>query len=365
MTQEVNFSVGYLPMPSLRQAEPVRLEQDEALIVAAGFEDRSLAFASFFDCSRANALFLRYVPDLENKIHQTAKALENCGLKTGDINEIEFSRFEPGGFCEQLTKWLVERKIEKAKIDISAMSKLAICLILDVCNSLDVDLTIFYAEAASYGPTKAEYDSAKKNDKIFQPSIRMFTGLEDVVVTRRLSSTAMQGQPIALITFMSFNEKFTQALLNRINPRRLFLINGRPPELSWREEATAWIHETLRSEWNDDNPIHEATKLPVRSTCTRDYQASVYQLLSLYWELSVEHKVLIAPTGSKMQALASYIVKAMHKDIHMEYPTPKGYLRDYSSGIGSCWMVSFGKFNHALEGWKKMDLRHNLLNRID
>ena len=56
--------------------------------------------------------------------------------------------------------------------------------------------------------------------------------------------------------FMSFNESLTQALLDCVFPSRLFLINGRPPVHIWRETATAWIHETLRSEWREsDNHV--------------------------------------------------------------------------------------------------------------
>jgi hypothetical protein len=43
-----------------------------------------------------------------------------------------------------------------------------------------------------------------------------------------------------------------------------------------------------------------------------------------------------------MQAVASFVARATHPDIHVEYPTPKGFLPNYSSGIAGAWLLRFG-----------------------
>jgi hypothetical protein len=171
--------------------------------------------------------------------------------------------------------------------------------------------------------------------------------IQGVIRVNRLSSVAMQGQPIAAIAFMSFNELLTQALVDAVYPSRLFLINGRrPARLAWREEATAWIHEQLRREWSGDNPLAapstDRKQLPLRNVSTHEYRETVATLVSLYWEYGVDHRVLLAPTGSKMQTVGCYIAKALHPDIHIEYPTPTGYLDLYSTGVDQTWLVDFG-----------------------
>jgi hypothetical protein len=46
------------------------------------------------------------------------------------------------------------------------MSKLAIMLTLKVCLELTVPVTIFYAEAMIYGPSKEEFETARLKNEI-------------------------------------------------------------------------------------------------------------------------------------------------------------------------------------------------------
>jgi hypothetical protein len=193
----------------------------------------------------------------------------------------------------------------------------------------------------------------------------VYSGLGGVVRSSRLSSVSLQGEPTALIAFMSMNEVLTQALIDCICPSRLFLINGRPPDHRWREQATAWIHDELRREWPlADNPtasVGSEPPTPSRVTSTLDYTESVSVLLDLYWECSAEYRIVLAPTGSKMQAVACLIAKALHSDIHIEYPTPESFLREYSNGIGARWLVDFGCLQERLLEWRRRIINDRLM----
>ncbi len=228
------------------------------------------------------------------------------------------------------------------------MSKLAILLCLDVSRELRLNVRVHYAEALQYGPTFEEYQEARQANALSRPSFQIYSGVRGVVRVARFSSVAMQGQPTAAIAFMSFNEELIQALLDSVYPSRLFLINGRPPILAWREEATAWIHSRLVSEWPTDNLLDDQG-LPTRKASTLDYREAFNVLRELYWNLNIDHRILLAPTGSKMQTLACFLMIAIHPDIHVEYPTPQGFLQLYSTGIGKSWMVNFGKLNELVE----------------
>jgi hypothetical protein len=174
----------------------------------------------------------------------------------------------------------------------------------------------------------------------------------------------MQGQPTAALVFMSFNDALTQILLNTVYPGRLFLINGRPPVHSWREEATAWIHDQVRREWEEDNPMQsslaEGVWLPKRVASTLDYRETVSLLLQLYWQLSATHRVLLAPAGSKLQAVGCFLVKALHPDIHIEYPSPEGFLPYYSSLVGNRWLLDLGDLSELLVAISKAERRRYL-----
>jgi hypothetical protein len=285
-------------------------------------------------------------------------------IEVNDNDVLKYDRFAPGGFEASLSARLLLLRASRAIVDVSSMSKLEIMLVLNVCRELSLQITVLYAEAVSYGPSEPEFQSARRKNEIHQPTLQVFTGVHGVVRVDSLGSVAMQGQPTAAIVFMSFNDALTQVLLNTVYPSRLFLINGRPPSHKWRESATAWIHDQVRREWEEDNPTtvdgETGVALPVRSVSTLDYRETISTVLQLYWSLSDRYRILLAPAGSKMQTVGCYLAKALHPDIHIEYPSPEGFTKEYSRGIGSRWMINLGSFSDRLNAMSRAERRNCL-----
>lgn len=50
-----------------------------------------------------------------------------------------------------------------------------------------------------------------------------------------------------------------------------------------------------------------------------------------------------------MQAVGCYLAKALHPDIHIEYPSPEGFLPEYSSGIAARWILNLGRLGRLLD----------------
>ena len=340
----------------------VSLHRRDLLIHAPGFEDRTVAFPGTLKAvAGASALLLNYRPyNSLNRNEEVRRLLMMAGVC--EIIECIYDRFDPTEFDVFLRELLSKHNYERVVVDISSMSKLAVVLVLDACRSVEVEMDVLYAEAARYGPTESEFEDARVATEGHRPSLQIYSGVQGVVRTRPLASVSMQGQPTAAVAFMSFNDALTQTLLNTVYPARLFLINGRPPEMSWREEATAWIHERLRLEWSADNPVSRgragSSALPERVASTLDYRETVALLLELYWELSAAHRILLAPTGSKMQTVGCALVKGLHPDIHIEYPSAEGFREEYSDGIGRKWRVSLGLLSglmRKLHGFERRD----------
>ncbi len=309
---------------------------------------------SILPTPEARAVLLDYRPlKQENRLRDVRNALIARGLLVSESDIFAYDRFDPNDFEQRLERHLVTNATQRVILDISTMSKLAILLTLSACLKLNLEVTIHYAEAKVYGPSQEEFEDAKKNKEIHRPTIQIFTGVHGVIRVSSLASVAMQGQPTAALVFMSFNDALTQVLLNTVYPSRLFLINGRPPVHSWREEATAWIHDQVRREWGEDNPVDTQVAsdipLPRRAVSTLDYRETVSLLISLYWQLSATQRVLLAPAGSKMQAVGCYLVKALHPDIHIEYPSPEGFLPQYSSGVADRWILKLGQLRNLLD----------------
>jgi hypothetical protein len=343
-------------LPPLEKTRSISLKQNDVLITVAGFEARHLAAAKCLTKgTTGEAIILTYKPnDNRNDFDELTRELRLRGIRIREANIVKYDRFKPNYFTQNLKRSLTKIKRLHVILDISAMSKLAILLCLDVCRELNLAVSIHYAEATSYGPPKVAYDKAKVECSINRPSVQIYTGVQGVLRVPRFTSVAMQGQPTAAIAFMSFNEELIQALLNSVYPSRLFLVNGKPPRLKWREEATAWIHESLLKEWPCvDNPMFKG--LPTRTASTLDYRESFAILRKLYWDLAIDHRVLLAPTGSKMQTISCFLIAALHPDVHIEYPTPDGFLDLYSEGIGDQWIVNFSPLGTYILELKKLE----------
>jgi hypothetical protein len=339
----------------------------DCLIAAPGFEDRTLALVrTLTKLPNRRAVLMRYRDwQSNNKVDELIAAFRQKKIHIRQQDVLDYYRYSPDGFADALSSWLTRERCTRVLLDISTMSKLAILLCLEVLRDLNLDVTLFYAEASDYGPSREEYLHARAENNYPRPSIQVSTGVAGVMRVTRLSSVALQGEPCAAIAFMSLNERLTQALINAIYPSRLFLVNGRPPVHTWREEATAWIHDQLRQEWPEsDNPVSSNSEtslgLPCRVTSTLNYAETVELILGLYWELANQYRIILAPTGSKMQTLGCFIAKALHPDIHIEYPTPESFLPFYSVGIGPVWQVKLGRVGDYVQMLRLRERRNHL-----
>jgi len=350
-------------LPAMVRAQEIAVTVGDVLVHAPGFEDRTMAVTHGLKVNgNASGVLLRYEPaNATNRLAEVRSCLERHGVTVSDDDVLTYDRFLPGNFEDRLRARFKLLSARRVVIDISTMSKLAILLVLNACMDSNLEVDILYSEAQHYGPTKEEFANARKAGKIQQPSLHVFNGIHGVVRADSLASVAMQGQSTAAIVFMSFNDALTQLLLNTVYPGRLFLINGKPPVHSWREAAMAWVHEQVRREWNEDNPLEQGdSKLPARTASTLEYRESVAILLDLYWKLSTNHRVLLAPSGSKMQTVACFLAKALHPDIHIEYPSPEGFAKEYSTGTGDRWLLPLGKLRMLLSNIEEAE-RQNFL----
>ena len=302
---------------------------DKRLFIGAyGFEMRSLGWAKY---QREQgdilnrSLILKYVVSKgRNRIKELRRDLEKIGVsKCIDIpcdirspNKVEKS------FSEKLEKLLP--KVDEVVIDISALTKLMVLVCLCALSKFKRTVRIVYSEAENYAPTLKEYEKSKHDMEMIAtfPS----QGVESIIRMKCLSSIRMQGQPVVMIAFTSFNEQLVRHMLGTINPHRLFFINGRPPraDFSWRIWATHEIHKRLIEEYPADNPFGKDGLLD-REASTLEYVETIDRIDEIYDQLGTHNRIICSATGSKMQTLGLFFSKMKHPDIHIEYPTPDSY----------------------------------------
>jgi len=229
-------------------------------------------------------------------------------------------------------------------IDISGMSRLLIVQILTALGgrkSEFVATTILYTMARNYPPTEIEVDSAiKKMQKdLLYSAMFLSSDIFGLCVAPELSSYSMEGQPIRLIAFPSFNPNQTAALRFELQASSFTFIHGVPPlpENAWRLEKIKIL-----------NKIEEISNREDYQASTLDYMETLNLLLKIYDERGVTERIIIAPTGSKMQTVAVGILRAYMEDIQIIYPTPRKFPKpkNYTTGIRNTYRLDLDAFSN-------------------
>ena len=112
-----------------------------------------------------------------------------------------------------------------------------------------------------------------------------------------------------------------------------------------------FIHRNVVDEYSQDNEIN-AEHLLTRTTSTLDYRETFDMLTREFLENCYYHRIIVAPTGSKLQALAAALFKICAPEIHVEYPTPESFfIEGYSSTkIWAIHQVCFYDFANFIKG---------------
>lgn len=336
--------------PSLKAAARLRRKARRLFIGAYGFEDRSLGWATHQlrrNYVLNHAIIFRYKhPKGKNKIPELRRALAELGVrKPTDIRCDVRYPYPIEDLLDAEFKTLAYNEII---LDVTAMTKLLILACLCKLSSYPGTLRLVYAEAEDYSPTKREFENAVKKGMAVLSKFPS-RGAESIVRLQCLSSIRMQGQPVTLVAFTSFNEQLVRHMLGTISPHRLIFINGRPPrkDYTWREYASQKIHTKLIEEFAADNP--RAENLLKRVASTLDYRETIQCVDDVYKEYGNFERIICAATGSKMQTIGLFFSKILHPDIHVEYPTPDSYfVKGFSKGVRKVHEVTFPKFSNLV-----------------
>jgi hypothetical protein len=327
-----------MDLPPLSEAVKLKPNGKRLLVAAYGFEDRSFGWTthqSRCEGLLSHALLFDYSrPKGPNRVLELQSNVIALGATQPTVVSYDYGSRFPGSIEEtieaEINRNVVD--VDEVIVDISAMSKLLILLTLCKLTSFAGVVRIVYSEAEEYAPTLEDYD--RQREPMGAISGFPTQGVESIIRTKCLSSIRMQGQPVSLIAFTSFNEQLVRHMLGTLSPHRLLFINGRPDRIDygWREKATQQIHQRLIDEYVVDNPINEETGLLERAASTLDYRETVARLHEIYNQIGLYERLIVAATGSKMQTVGLFIGKMLYPDMHVEYPTPNSY---FVTGLSS------------------------------
>ncbi len=331
-----------LAKPTPWPVDSLRLTAEDTLIICAGFEDRALAALTLAlkGSERFNLLVVGYAPFLEKNHEEKIRALISSHPGVVVANFL-YDRENPSGFGVALVE-VVGGRPGRVYLDISGMSRLLIVQALVAFGGRNGGVrncSIMYSEAAEYPPTKAEAEAVLRQsttDPTFS-ALFLSSGVFEITVVPELSSVSPAPTQSRLIVFPAFDVHHLTALRAELQPSRITFIEGVPPhpDNRWRQTIIAALNHL------DSSP--EAERL---ATCTLRYEETLDVLLRLYRQYGLRERLLIAPTGSKMQTVAVGLFKAHVEDVQIVYSTPRGFVSpdNYTRGVGPTYELPLDSF---------------------
>lgn len=332
LVRRVDEELASMDWPRAEAAAEIVVDSKDCVVAAMGFEERALAgLLRACDGSRGfHVALIRYLPRLEQNQEDEFLALGRA--YDLHVEEFEYNRERPAGMGPELANYVAE--FDKVYVDISGMSRLLIVQTLAALVEASLNCVLLYTEAETYPPLKSEYEGAHRDDGS-RPSF-ISSGIIEVVSTPELSSVAMLGSAIRLVSFLSFDSSHLSNLVQEIQPAHTDVVHGRSPheELRWRTDAVVQVNETT---------VKMLRGVATHETCTFDYRQTLDLLLDLYDQHSTFDRIVVAPTGSKMQAVAIGIVRGFLCDLQIVYPTPREFLEPsrYTEGVKEVFRIPF------------------------
>jgi len=328
--------------PCLKKIEDIYVSETDVLITCAGFEERAVeAMHHLIPVKDKSFLVIicDYLPYVsENRLDEM---IAICANKKMKYKKMIYDRENPAGIAEDIQYELRHRE-GRIYIDISGMSRLLIVqLLVSLLKSKNV--SIIYSEAREYPPSRDEYkkSTTESTEDLNKTLMFISSGVFEVAVVPELASVSMQGQPVRLIMFPSFNIQQLVALRSEIQPHCYSFIHGVP-----YLEENRWRLEAIRQ-------LNDIEKIPCKEefmTSTLIYEETFNAINQIYSKYNEKEKIVISPTGSKMQTVAIGIFRAFMEDVQIIYPTPISFIRPerYTLGVRQMYKLDLDNFNSLL-----------------
>lgn len=310
-----------------------RLAPEDTLVVPVGFEERALATLRDAASRRDNGfrvLLIEYEPQVES--NRLNEALELCALCDAQVLRLRYDRRDPAGIAEAVFEQ--SGRAGTLFLDVSGMSRLMIVQLVAfaVRTKQRSSVCVLYTAAQEYPPTRDEV-AELTSDEAHSFGSFLSSDVLDLCAVPELSSVAMQGQPIRLIAFPTWNPTQLAALHSELQAASCTLVHGVPPspQLAWRTDALRKLNvRTSRGHCDE------------LEASTLDYRQTVRAIAEEYRKHAVWEKLVVSPTGSKMQAVAVGLCCGRLEDLQVVYPTPSTFVspRNYTLGVAETYCLA-------------------------
>ena len=313
--------------PEMRRVKVPRVGVRECMLVCAGFEDRSVEALRRVRDAGVRGLevaVIEYRPVYgQNRRREIVEICQAAGFRARFFT---YDREDPGGAGERLARF--GSQYQRMVVDVSGMSRLLIVqTLVALMAQAPVPVTVVYGEAESYRPTEDEFAGRQRTGSGIAAGY-LSSGIFEIASTPELASVSMLGEAIRLVAFPSFDPAQLKNLLEELQPTYVELVGGKPPAdvNRWRTGAIDVLNSAA---------VGQLRGAQEHTACTRDYRETLRVLLEIYQQRSMFDRLVVAPTGSKMQAVAVGVFRGALYDVQIVYPTPRRFTDPdgYTAGV--------------------------------
>ena len=302
------------------------LSAGDVVVVCGGFEDRAVeSFQRLCEppTPDISVVLVEYSPPyVENRAHEIRQLARDAGLP---ITDVPYDRENPAGIGHSIAAQ-VDTPAHVC-LDVSGMSRLLIVqTLVELARNPLLTVSVVYGEPLVYPPSETEFAlNSKKEPKAFVSYLS--SGVFEIAVTPELSSVAMLNEPVRLIAFPSFDPSQLANVVDELQPAYTDIIHGLPPD-----EANSWRRNAIRS--LNSPVLDEISRRRDFEASTLDYVSTLRLLGTIYADRNAFDRIVIAPTGSKMQTVAVGLFRAAVGDVQIVYPTPLTFVTPTEYTIG-------------------------------
>ena len=325
-------ALGRREWPVLTPVEKLVMAEGDLVVVCAGFEDRATTVLDMMVRGGGRgfrAIVVDYAPHYEENRRQAVTEICEAGGAT--VEWVTYDRCAPAQMGETIEA--AARGADKIYLDVSAMSRMLIVQLVVAFAERENGLRgveVLYTEAGEYPPSEEEYRRGRDLGDIDAPSVDSYisSGVWELAAVPELSAPTAQAEALRLIVFPSFNPAQLRLLLQELQPAFVHLVNGVPPrgENAWRPDAIDWCNAAA---------VRGLRGVARHRVSTLDYRGALRLILQWYAERSAFDRLVVAPTGSKMQSVGIGVARSVLSDIQVVYPTPQKFLEPKRHTIGA------------------------------
>lgn len=346
-------------LPQLRQINSTGLSQGADIFLAAnGFEDRSLAVPEMLANTSRHfkaACYFEYDRNFEDNAKNRDKLLCHLSRITDDHSAIDSAL--PDGAFDQVMEGILAETSSKGTVsvlfDVSGATSRLIMRVIRVLFGLadradvDIELTLAYAQAESYFPTKEEALGMIRNstqDQGFNPiTLGLDYEADELTYLVEHPGQHIETLPEHAVVLCGFNADRVRASLDKIDtafnidaphPRVSYVV-GEPPgeDDKWRRQAMLDINSAGLTNGAIDPSV----------TSTLHYLETLLLLEKIYESIFGIERITVIPFGSKMQTVAVSIFCELHPDVRVQILAPARYNgTHYSRGVRTLYELPFG-----------------------